>query len=110
MQTRSTKGALLPAACDALDDLAEQLNSWRSTRRPGDRIPELIWKAAASLARLQGLSSTATALKLNYYDLQRRLGLRRKSKPTPSLPTFVEMPGPPPTDPRTVELIGPNGG
>ena len=53
--------------------LSQRLKASRATRSPGQRIPEELWKAAAQLARVHGLSRTATALKLAYYDLQRRV-------------------------------------
>lgn len=75
-----------------LQPLARRLKAWRAARTPGQRIPEDLWKAAADLARVHGLSPTAAALKLSYYDLQRRLlrprGPRgRRVRP----PAFVEL-------------------
>jgi hypothetical protein len=57
-----------------------------------DQRPEL-WQAAGELARIHGLNPTAAALRLNYYDLQRRMrrdpvarrGRRRSA-------TFIEVP------------------
>jgi hypothetical protein len=75
-----------------LQILAQRLKAWRATRTPGQRIPEKLWKAAARLARIHGLSRTATALKLAYYDLQRRVSgagrqRRRALRPAP----FVQL-------------------
>ena len=88
--------------------------AWRARRKPGHRIPEELWKVAAELARLHGLSPTATALKLNYYDLQRRLRPGRAPSQDRSLqPQFVELPplgnGCPATDSGTLELLRPSG-
>jgi len=47
--------------------LAKRLKAWRAEGSRGKRIPEELWKAAAELARVQGLNRTATELKLNYY-------------------------------------------
>lgn len=52
-----------------LQALAQRLKAWRARRTPGQRIPEDLWKAAAQLARVHGLSRTATALKLAYYEI-----------------------------------------
>ena len=75
-----------------LHPVAQRLKSWRARRAPGQRIPDELWKAAADLARIHGLSPTATALKLSYYDLQRRL---RAARPRPAQPSaqaqFVEL-------------------
>jgi len=78
-----------------LQRLAPRLNAWRATRRPGQRIPEALWKAAAQLARVHGLSRTAATLKLSYYALQRRLadlsGPPSRGGPAPG---FVELSAP----------------
>jgi len=74
--------------------LAKRLKAWRAEGSRGKRIPEELWKAAAELARVQGLNRTATELKLNYYDLQRRLAeiqrIRIRPRPKPA-PHFVEV-------------------
>ena len=74
-----------------LQPLAQRLQAWRATRPRGQRIPEELWKAAADLARVHGLSRTATAL--SYSDLQRRLSGQRVSRRGRQLspPAFVEL-------------------
>ena len=76
-----------------LQPLAQRLQGWRATRPLGQRIPEELWKAAVDLARAHGLSRTATALKLSYADLQRRLSGQRMSRRGRRLsaPAFVEL-------------------
>jgi hypothetical protein len=81
-----------------LPSLRLRFDAWRNTRSRGQRIPEALWKAAVEAARVHGLCRTATALKLNYYDLQRRLWghplpLQRRAgkwSPVPA-PAFVEL-------------------
>jgi len=67
--------------------------TWRATRPRGQRIPTELWQAATAMARVHGIGPTVAALKINYYDLQRRLhhgaGVRRRSPPAP---LFVEVP------------------
>lgn len=98
-----------------LHTVAQRLAAWRAHRTPGQRIPERLWKAAAELARIHGLSPTATALKLNYYDLQRRLRPTHTGRGhPPSQPQFLQLPALPPTglatsEPGTVELLRPCG-
>jgi len=97
-----------------LDRLARRLEAWRTTPTRGRRIPERLWQAAAELARIYGLSATASALKLNYYDLQRRLEPNLGVEPEkPAQPQFVQLPACGPgwsgTDPGTVELLQPSG-
>lgn len=92
-----------------LQTLAQRLKAWRARRTPGQRIPEDLWKAAVEVARVHGLSRTATALKLAYYDLQRRVAgadmrPRRAICPT----SFVQLAAPAwpvgPGEKGTVEL------
>jgi hypothetical protein len=72
--------------------LAQRLKAWRSTRTPGQRIPEELWIAAADLARVHGLNPIAAALKLNYYGLRRRLsGGRVQPKGRVPPASFVEL-------------------
>ena len=54
--------------------LARRLKRWRASRRPGQRIPEALWRRAARLAGVHGVSAISSALSLSYYDLQHRLG------------------------------------
>ena len=94
--------------------LLSELNGWRRTRSVGQRIPEPLWNAAAELARVDGVGPIAAALKLNYYDLQRRLGLPTRPRTPRAKPApFVELPTPSTfhrsADPGTVELTRPNG-
>ena len=96
-----------------LQSVARRLSAWRSTRQRGQRIPEDIWKAAVTLARAHGLNPTAAALKLNYYDLQRRLGSAPVRGSTPAVPSgFVELAAPSPViraEGTTLELVRPSG-
>lgn len=93
--------------------LHARLATWRQSRRPGQPIPEDLWKAAAELARTHGLSPTCTALKLNYYDLQRRMGKARRARKVRVLPpTFVPLAPAAPSpllDPDTLEITKPYG-
>lgn len=75
-----------------LQPLAQRLKAWRASRTRGRRIPDDLWKAAAELALVHGLSRTSAALKLSYYDLKRRLvagRLQRRRRLTPA--PFVEV-------------------
>jgi hypothetical protein len=108
MQRTSTR--LLRSDSDPFGQLRSDLDTWRQGRKRGERIPEPLWKAAAGLAQTHGVGRVCVALKLNYYDLHRRLGGTRRSRnPRPSSPTFVALPAPVPIDPGTFELIHTNG-
>lgn len=111
MATTSTRRRAEPPQ---LHPLAQRLNAWRACRTRGQRIPDELWKAAADLARVHGLSRTSSALKLSYYDLKRRLvaaRIQRKGRLTPA--PFVEV-APPALAPElgergTVELVQASG-
>ena len=110
-----TSTSSLGAASAELQAVARHLKTWRATRHPGQRIPEDLWRAAANLARVHGLSRTATVLKLSYYDLRRRrqAGQARSSGRRRCGPVFVEVPAmplPPGGGERgTVELVAASG-
>ena len=97
-----------------LQPLAQRLKAWRAARTPGQRIPDELWKAAADLARVHGLSRTSSALKLSYYDLQRRfLAGRIQRRRRVTLAPFVEV-APPALTPGlgergTLELVQVSG-
>jgi len=71
----------------------QELEAWRRTRKHRDPIPPPIWQAMARLSRVHGISPVCQALRVNYYDLQRRvnplpkLSSHNRSKP----PAFVEL-------------------
>jgi hypothetical protein len=93
----TTKTSLGKTGADAggLAALARQLEAWRASRQRGEAIPAELWQAAAELAHSHGLNPAAAALKLNYYDLQRRmLGRSAPRRGRPRSATFVEVPVP----------------
>ena len=97
---------------DPLAELKARLTCWRKSRLRGQRIPEVLWKAAADVARVEGICRTCTVLRLNYYDLQRRMDGAPARGRARCVPAFVELPAvasSAPPDPGTVERIGPKG-
>ena len=88
-----------PPIAEAIVQLQRQLDQFRSTQPQRTKLPELLWQAAAELARQHGIYAVAHPLRLDYMGLKRRLGgvpaLRRKA----SKPTFVEL-----TEPNVVPL------
>lgn len=84
--------AKIPAAVEYLEQVEQRFKRWRSTRTRGTPIPEALWASAVGVARAQGLNRTARALRLDYYDLKKRL----QSGEGPACarhaqPTFVEL-------------------
>lgn len=74
--------------------VAGQFAQWRRSRVLGERIPEPLWNQAADLARRYGVSRTGSALRVGYYELQKRLARQsiRNHKETASAMAFVELP------------------
>ena len=77
-------------------DLAQarsRFEAWRQQRQGDRRIPQPLWALAVRLVRQHGLSRTATALRLDYYSLKKRVEATAQQPPSPS-PAFVELPAP----------------
>lgn len=78
-----------------LHQLAKRLAEWRRTHTVGARIPDWLWQWAAEIAAHHGVSRTATALKLGYNDLKRRVAeeTTAASLPAAMMPAdgFVEL-------------------
>jgi hypothetical protein len=89
---RAQKSLLLPSD---LASAERRFATWRGTRKPGVRIPERLWASAVKLAATHGLNQTASALRLDYYSLKKRLERAASSgRPTKSGPSFVELSAP----------------
>src|SRR6266542_592454 len=80
-----------------LDQLQQQLSSWRQSQPPRTRLPDKLWKAAASLAAQHGVSRVAGHLRLEYNKLRRKTESqprRSSQKAPPTVATgFVELQG-----------------
>jgi hypothetical protein len=70
-----------------------RFQAWRRERQLGARIPRPLWDLAVRLAKVHGVSRTATALGLDYYGLQRRTSTAAASAQS-SHPAFVELQAP----------------
>ena len=72
-----------------LERLKIRLESWRKTRKRGQRIPRVLWDAAVKVADELGVHKTAKALRLEYYALKRRV--KGSNQPLPATPAFIEL-------------------
>jgi hypothetical protein len=74
----------------------DRFAQWRHSRKSRTRIPERLWQLAVELAVTYGVSRTASALKLDYYALKRRLEDNASSAMLVSPPHdqagFLELP------------------
>jgi len=75
-----------------------RFEAWRRTRAVGARIPQRLWTLAVKLAVAHGLNRTASALRLDYYTLKRRVE-STNAQAGSATPAFVEL-APPVATPR----------
>lgn len=104
--------SVIVSATEPMSEVRRRIEHWRRTRRCRTAMPEELWLAAATVARVAGLNATARSLRLDYYCLKQRMS------ETPSLagkhPGFVEVrietPAQTPAVEYLVELERPDGG
>ncbi len=74
-------------------------------------MPEDLWREAARLARLHGVSPIATALRLGYYGLRDRVETRKDPSIVKDRPAFVEIETPASLIPSgcVIEVESPEG-
>jgi hypothetical protein len=72
-----------------LEQLKKRFINWRRTRKAKTPIPRRLWNPAAKMAMQCGLSRTAKALRLNYYDLKKRIDACATAPS--SAPAFIEL-------------------
>ena len=53
--------------------IRQRFATWRRTKAKGERIPEALWRSAVQLVASSSLSQVASALKLDYYSLKKRV-------------------------------------
>jgi len=77
---------------EPLIQLQQQVDQWRATHPLASKLPESIWQSAIDLAQQYGVYAAATALRLNYRTLRKRVpGASPAPRSKPAPPTFVEL-------------------
>jgi hypothetical protein len=94
--------------------LRNRFESWRQKKsNRSEPIPEALWASAVSLARNCGLNTVATALRLEYYSLKKRVEAvplpSESKKPETRRPLFVELSQPVMAPECYLEFENPNG-
>ncbi|MFC1816476.1 hypothetical protein ACFL0M_11205 [Thermodesulfobacteriota bacterium] len=76
-----------------LEQVQDQFEHWRRTRRKRRGIPDALWKAAVSLFPEHSVCQISKALRLNYTDLKHRVYAQRSTValPTDNSPGFIEL-------------------
>ena len=67
------------------------LESWRSTRKHRQRIPESLWSTMAKLAGVYGVSRVSQALRVAYYALKGRVAGSEAAPPSGRRAAFLEV-------------------
>jgi hypothetical protein len=90
----------------ALAKAALHFESWRKSRTT-QRIPEELWSLATDLGARFGVSRTARALRVQYYDLKKRVASSPRGVPdiAEEAPTFVEILTAPSATPPTEYIV-----
>jgi hypothetical protein len=63
----------LSLSLSRLRGVQRRFEAWRRERKGRARIPEPLWRAAVKMAEIYGVNRAATALRLDYYTLKKRL-------------------------------------
>lgn len=63
----------LPVSKPSLEQVRDQFETWRRTRRVRQPIPEPLWQAAVEQCADQSVLQVSRALRLNYTDLKTRV-------------------------------------
>lgn len=87
----------------------DRFQSWRNRRPVGSPIPESFWNLAVKVACRHGLSLTARVLRLDYYNLKKRVDGGNAQVPCPQT-GFVQLPSPLPPCKQAVFYLEPGTG
>jgi hypothetical protein len=106
-ETREIEQASVPG--DDLQGIKQRLQDWRAQRKPGERIPELLWAQAVAAARELGVYRVCKDLHLDYPGLKRRVEGSGARPPRKRMePKFVELlsgtPAPAPAAPAATSV------
>ncbi len=61
---------------EAIERVQSQFAQWRAHKRPRDRIPEGLWRAAVEAAQRHGVHAVSRAVRLEHAALSRRVADR----------------------------------
>lgn len=76
----------------SLEEVQSQFQAWRENRSRGQRIPEELWRAAASLHPQYSAYQISRALRLDHMDLKDRIGSLNKRAKGGEGAQFIELP------------------
>ena len=77
---------------ESLEQVEQRFRRWRESRKQGQRIPTVLWAAAAGLAKQHGVHRVARELRLDYNGLKNRVGpVGPAKRPAKIDAQFVEL-------------------
>lgn len=77
---------------ESLEQVEQRFRRWRESRKQGQRIPAVLWAAAAGLAKQHGVHRVARELRLDYNGLKNRVGQAGPARRAAKIDTqFVEL-------------------
>jgi len=92
MKARTRSDA--PGIQQDLESVLKQFERWRAQKQDGERIPQHLWQAAASLYPYYSMYKIARSLRLDSGDLRERIqltgGKNRRSK-SHEVPQFMPL-------------------
>lgn len=74
-----------------VEEVEARLEEWRRKRQGRAAIPDELWSAATEVARQDGVSRTATALRLDYAKLKRLVMAADGVEKRTTRPSFMEL-------------------
>jgi len=83
----------IPSLKPTLEEVLDEFENWRKTRKKRTPIPEALWESAVSLSEDYPTLQISKALRLNYTTLKNRVQATHSgfSPRTASGPDFVEL-------------------
>lgn len=74
-----------------VEEVGARFEEWRRNRQKREAIPDELWSAASEVARRDGVTRTATALRLDCGKLKRRMMAADGVAKGATRPSFVEL-------------------
>ena len=78
---------------ETLEQTQALFQRWRESRRPGARIPKVLWAAAVRMAKRYGVPQTAQHLRVDSQQLLKHIEGTGPARATAPHATFVTLPG-----------------
>ena len=72
------KTTQVPVLSPTLEDVRCRFETWRSRKKPGNRIPNGLWQAAVEQCQAHSILEVSRVLRLNYTDLKERVHESKK--------------------------------